>query len=256
MVHDLLRYRALLRNLVAKDLKLKYRDSLLGVAWSLIHPLLMLAVYTVAFRFMMRVRVDNYPYFLLAGLLPWTFFAGSLVASTHAITANANLIKKVYFPRVVLPIATVLFSFCQLLLGLLVFLPALALISQVPLRASALLFAPLLLLHLLFTIGLAMFLAAATVLFRDVAHLAEVLLPLLFWITPVVYPIAMVPHRLQPLFKTAPLSAFAIAYQDVLVGGRVPDGLVLVAVCAWPVVALAGGHAFFRRHSLTFAEQV
>src|SRR5204862_4614484 len=89
VVHDLLRYRALLRNLVATDLKLKYRDSLLGVVWSLIHPLLMLVVYPVAFRFMMRVRVDNYPYFLLAGLLPCTFFAGSLVASTHAITANA-----------------------------------------------------------------------------------------------------------------------------------------------------------------------
>src|SRR5262249_16672045 len=109
MLRDLIRYRSLLRNLVAKDLKLKYRDSVLGVVWSLLNPLLMLAVYTLAFKFVMRVRVEHYPFFLLVGLLPWTFFAASLLMATRAITTNANLIKKVYFPRTILPIATVLF---------------------------------------------------------------------------------------------------------------------------------------------------
>ena len=121
----LLHYRTLIKNLVFKDLKLKYRDSVLGVVWSLLNPLLLLVVYTVAFKIVLRVQTENYPYFLLSALLPWTFFSSSLIASTQSITGNANLIRKVYFPRETLPIATVLFAFSQLILALIVFLPAL-----------------------------------------------------------------------------------------------------------------------------------
>jgi ABC-type polysaccharide/polyol phosphate export permease len=98
-----LRYRTLVRNLVFKDLKLKYRDSVLGVVWSLLNPALLLIVYTVAFKVVLRVQTENYPYFLLAALLPWTFFSSSLTASTQSITGNANLIRKVYFPRETCP---------------------------------------------------------------------------------------------------------------------------------------------------------
>ncbi len=162
-VIQLLRYRTLVRNLVFKDLQLKYRDSVLGVVWSLLNPLLLLVVYTVAFKFILRVQTENYTYFLLAGLLPWNFFSSSLIASTQAITGNANLIKKVYFPRETLPIATVLFTFSQLLLALSVFLPALLLVSGVQLHWTAILFLPLLLFHVLFTLGLAFVLATCTV---------------------------------------------------------------------------------------------
>lgn len=110
----------------------------------------------------LRVPIDNYAYFLLVGLLPWNFFSSSLNASTQAITGNANLIRKVYFPWETLPIATALFTFFQLLLALAVFLPALVLISGVRLHWTALLFVPLLLLHLLFTLGVAFILATCT----------------------------------------------------------------------------------------------
>lgn len=242
--------------MVFKDLKLKYRDSILGIVWSLLNPLLLLVVYTVAFKFILRVQTEHYSYFLLAGLLPWTFFASSLIGSTHAITGNANLIKKVYFPRETLPIATVLFSFAQLLLAWVVFLPALLLVSGLRPHWTAGLCIPLLLLHLLFTLGLAFILATCTVFFRDVAHLTEVALVLLFWMTPIIYPVSMAPASLQFFFKLSPLAAFAIAYQDVLFWGRVPEALVLATVLGWTGAALLGGYALFHRFSPAFAEVV
>lgn len=255
-VVQLLRYRALVKNLVFKDLKLKYRDSILGVVWSLLNPLLLLVVYTVAFKSILRVQTENYPYFLLAGLLPWNFFASSLTASTQAITGNANLIKKVYFPRETLPIATVLFTFSQLLLALAVFLPALLLISGVRPHWTAILFIPLLLFHVLFTLGLAFILATCTAFFRDVAHLTEVAVVLLFWMTPIVYPATMAPEKLQLFFKLSPPAAFAIAYQDVLFWGRLPEELVLATLLGGTFAALLGGYALFHRFSPAFAEQV
>ena len=255
-VRELLRYRSFIKNLVFKDLKLKYRGSVLGVLWCLVNPLLILGVYTLAFQWVLRVQTENYPYFLLVGLLPWTFFSGSLLASTGSIIGNAHLIKKVYFPRETLPVATVLFNFAQFLLALSVFLPALILFSGVTLRWSALLFFPLLLLHLVFTIAVALILSALTTSFRDVAHLTEVTLPLLFWVTPIIYPVTMAPEPLRVFFKVSPLAAFAVAYQDVLVRGVVPEGLVIGSLVGWTVGMLFVGQAVFRWYSPTFAEAV
>jgi ABC-2 type transport system permease protein len=253
---EVVRFRALIKNLVFKDLKLKYRDSVLGVVWSLLNPLLMLLVYTLAFKLVLRVPTENYAFFLLAGLLPWTFFASSLTASTQVIVRNAGLIRQVYFPREVLPIATVLFTFSQLLLALAVFVPALLWVSGGRLSWPAVLVVPVLLLHLLFTLGIAFILALSTVFFRDVAHLTEVTVVLLFWLTPIIYPVTMAPAQLQVFFKLSPLAAFAMTYQDVLFWGRLPEGVVAAAVLGWTAAALLGGYALFRRFSGNLAEEV
>jgi len=256
MLAELVRYRAFLQNLVLKDLKLKYRDSTLGVAWSLLHPLLLIVVYTVAFKYVMRVDMEAYAYFLLIGLLPWSFFASSLMASTGAIVANGGLIRKAYFPREILPIATVIFCFVQLLLALVVFLPALVLISGVELRWTAALFPPLLLLHMGFTVGIGFILSALTTAFRDVAHLTEVALVLLFWMTPIVYPARMAPPELRLFFSASPLAAFATAYQDLLFWGRLPAGHVAATLLAWTVALLIVGRWVFASYSPSFAEEV
>jgi len=255
-IRAVLRYRSFVRNLVFKDLKLKYRDSALGVVWSLLNPLLTLAVYTLAFKYIMRIQIEHYPYFLLAGLLPWHFFGGALLASTGAIVGNAHLIRKVYFPREALPVATVLFAFAQLLLALAVFLPALILVSGVSVHWTVLLLPVLLLTHVGFVIGLAFALSAVTTSFRDVAHLTEVAILLLFWLTPIVYPVTMAPATLQVFFTASPLAAFAIAYQDLLFWGRVPGAGVVATVLGWSAVALVCGHRIFRWYSPGFAEAV
>jgi lipopolysaccharide transport system permease protein len=257
MVREPFRYRALVKNLVLADLKLKYRGSVFGVLWSLLHPLLLLSVYTFAFRYIVRIQMENYAFFLLAGLLPWTFFSGSLQASTASIIGNANLIRKVYFPRELLPVATVLFNFAQLLLGLVVLVPVLLLLSRAPVRVEVLaLFPSLLLLHLLFTIGFALMLSAVTTYFRDVAHFTEVALILLFWVTPIIYPVDMVPPSFELLFAVSPFAAFAIAYQDLLFWGRVPGPGVVATIFGSTAVALAGGYTVFQRLSPGLAEEV
>lgn len=256
MLAELVTYRHFVKNLVFKDLKLKYRDSVLGVVWSLLNPLLMLLVYTLAFKVVLRIQMEHYAYFLMVGLLPWTFFSGAVLSSTTTITGNASLMKKVYFPRETLPIATVLFNFAQFLLALAVFLPSLALLSGITLGWTALLFIPVVLLHLAFTIGVAFGLSALTASFRDLAHLTEVALLLLLWVTPIMYPVTMAPPELQLLFRASPLAAFTIAYQDVLFWGRVPDALVVGPMVGWTVAALVGGQAIFRWQSPVFAEEV
>jgi ABC-type polysaccharide/polyol phosphate export permease len=255
-LRGLFRYRALVGNLVAKDLKLKYRDSLLGLFWSLLHPALMLITYVFAFKVVLRVRAENYPYFVMAGLLPWTFFASALTASTQAIVGNAGLIRKVYFPREILPLASVLFAFTQLLLALAVFLPALILISGIGVSWKMALVLPVLLLHLAFTLGLAFPLAAVTVHLRDVAHLTEVMLPILFWVTPIVYPIDMVPATLQGWMKLSPLALFALTYQDVLFRARLPEWELIAPVIGWSAATVGVGYLVFRRFSPTLAEDV
>ena len=255
-IHTLFRYRTLVRNLVTKDISLKYRGSFLGLVWSLLNPALMLVVYTFAFKIVLRVQTENYLYFIMAGLLPWTFFASALTASTQAITGNAGLITKVYFPRAILPFASVLFSFTQLMLAFAVFLPALLLISGIHPSWEMVLIVPVALLHLIFTVGLAFVLAAATVHFRDVAHLTEVLLPLLFWATPIIYPIDMVPETLQDWVKLSPLALFAIAYQDILLQARLPEWGLIVRVVVWSAATVGIGYLIFRRFSATLAEEV
>ncbi len=155
----LFRYRFLLGSLVAKDLKLKYRGSFLGFARSLLKPALMLATYIFAFKIVLRVQTENYPYFVMAGLLPWIFFAGARRTSTQVIVENAGLIRRVYFPREILPIASVLFAFTQFLLALAVFLPTLMIVSGIDPSWRMALVLPVLVSHLVFTLGLAFALA-------------------------------------------------------------------------------------------------
>jgi lipopolysaccharide transport system permease protein len=242
--------------MVVKDLKLRYQASVLGFLWSMLNPLLMLGLYTVVFARIMRVQMENYTFFLFSGLMPWTFFSGSLMASTSSILGNAGLIRKVHFPHETLPFATVLFNFAQLVLALVVVVPGLVLMTGAHLTGVALLAIPLLLLHFVFTVGIAYALSALTTVFRDVAHFTEIALLFLFWTSPILYTAEMAPHPLQVWFRLSPLAGFAVAYQDLLVHHRLPSGEVFVTLIFWTVAALLLGHAVFRRLSASFAEAV
>jgi len=257
LLRDLFAYRTFIFNMVLKDLKLRYQASILGFLWSMLNPLLMLVVYTIVFSRVMRVTTEgNYTFFLFSGLMPWTFFSGALVASTDSVVGSAGLIRKVQFPHETLPVATVLFFFAQLGLALLVVVPGLVLITGATMTAVAWFAVPLLLLQLLFTIGVALGLAALTTVFRDITHLTDVVLMVLFWGTPIVYPAKMAPEGLQAWFRFSPVSGFIEAYHALLVRHRLPDAGALALLVVWTVVALVAGRALFRRLSPTFAEAV
>jgi lipopolysaccharide transport system permease protein len=250
------RYRHLIRNLVLKDLKLKYRGSVIGFAWSLANPLLMTVIYTFAFTRIMRVGAEGYVFYLMLGLLAWTFFASSAAMSTGAIADNGGLVKSVRFPRAILPISTVLFNLVQYILTVLVFLPLMLVYYQVPLAAPMLLFPVFIALQALFTIGLALILATATAFFRDVRHLVDVALAALFWLTPIVYDLSRLPDRLRHAILLNPLTSYVGAYQEIFYYRRWPEPAIWIAAIGYAVVTLALGLWLIVRHEDSFAERI
>jgi ABC-type polysaccharide/polyol phosphate export permease len=255
-LRGLFQYGHLLRNLVVKDLKLKYRGSVLGFVWSLANPLLMIAVYTVAFTYILRIRTPGFVFYLMLGVLAWTFFANATAMSTGSIVDNGGLARSVWFPRAILPIASVLFNFAQYLLTVAVFLPVLMVLYQVPPAAPMLAYPAFLVLQLLFTIGVALLLAVGTALFRDVRHLVEVALAVLFWATPVVYETAQLPARLRSLILLSPLSPYVTAYHDVFYYRRWPSPETWGLAFVYAAVALMAGLWLMTRHEDQLTERI
>lgn len=255
-VLGLVKYGHLLRNLVIKDLKLKYRGSVLGFIWSLANPLLMIAVYTVAFTFILRIRTPGFVFHLMLGLLAWTFFANAVAMSAGAIADNGGLVRSVWFPRAILPIATVLFNLAQYILTILVFLPVLMALYRVPPAAPMVAYPVFVLLQTAFTMGIALVLAVGTAFYRDVRHLVEVALPVIFWMTPVVYQIDVLPERVRQIVMLMPLSPYVTAYHDVFFYRRWPDGSTWLLAVAYAVIALAVGLWLMTRVEDRLTEQV
>jgi ABC-type polysaccharide/polyol phosphate export permease len=250
------RYRELLRNLVLKDLKLKYRGSVFGFVWSLANPILMVTVYTIAFTFILQVRQEGFVFLLLLGLMNWGFFSSSAIMSTGAVVDAGGLIKSVAFPRAILPVATVLFNLAQFLLTIGVFLPLALAIFRVPLSPAMLLFPVLLVLQILFVVGVALALSTVTAFFRDVRHMIEIGLSLMFWTTPILYQYQSVPEALRLPILLSPLSPFVVAYQQVFYGGRPPDLPVWLAILSYSFGMFVLGASLFVTYEDRLAEQV
>ncbi len=252
----IIHYRNLIRQLVLKDLKLKYRGSTLGFVWSLLNPLLMVIIYTIAFRYIIGVRGSGFVSLLLIGILAWTFFAASTGMSAGAIVDNGGLLKTVSFPRAVLPIATVMFNLAQFLLTAAVFLPLLALIYGTPPRAPALLFPIFVLLQLLTTVGVALAVATGTAFFRDLRHLLDVALAMMFWTTPIVYDFRVIPDNWRWPVLLSPMSPYVLAYQNILHHGTWPPLEVWALAIAFAVVWSIGGALLFARFQDSFVERI
>lgn len=249
------KYRELLRNLVRKDLKVRYQGSALGFAWSLITPFAMIIIFSVAFTFILRIHLENFTLFLVAGLLPWNFFSAAAMTSTDAITSNSNLIKKIYFPREILPVSTVLFNFIHFLLALLVFLPVMVFL-EAPFDLQFLALPLVLALHLGFAIGIAFFLSSTTVFLRDIRHLTDLGLMALFWLTPVVYDITMVPDQYVNIYRLGPVTPFIVAYHDIIYWGLWPARGTWLLMVAWTMATLIVGRTLFRFLQGRFAEEL
>ena len=256
VVTSLYSYRELLKNLVLKDLKLKYRGSVFGFLWSLANPLLMIVVYTLAFTYILRIRGEGFVFYLMLGQLGWSFFAGSAAMSTGAIIDNAGLLKSVAFPRAILPISTVLFNLAQYLLTISVFLPVLMYWYQVPLAAPMLLFPAVLALQALFTVGVALILSTLTAFFRDVRHLLDVALAMLFWTTPIMYELQHVPERLRLLILLSPASSFVVAYQKLFFYREWPEASLWAVAATYAVGAFIVGAALMLVFEDRFTEQL
>jgi ABC-type polysaccharide/polyol phosphate export permease len=249
-VRALLAYRDLIAVLVARELKVRYRRSSLGFLWTMLQPLLMMLVLQVVFSAVFRFELPhgNYPVFALAGLLFWNFFSQSIVASMNSLRGNAGLLRKVPLPREVFPIATVLAGVVHLLLAL-VPLFAILLYTGHPLR-PALLFVPVaVLMAAAFTLGAGLLLSPLAVFFSDTVEMVGVLLATMMYLTPVIYPMTIVPDRYLPLVRFNPVRSILEVFRDPIYLAKVPPLSHLMVASGIALIALAVGATVFRRSS-------
>ncbi|HEU4520991.1 MAG TPA: ABC transporter permease [Thermoanaerobaculia bacterium] len=258
----LYRHRQLIAALTARDLKARYRGSILGYFWSLANPLLLLAIYTIVFTVFLQARLDvqPYPLFLFAGILPWTFFAAAVLESTSSISSNADLIKKVMFPAEALPLVVVFSHLVHFALAIPVMLAALViftLMGQATVTVNILLVPFLMLLQTFFVAGIAMMVASASVLFRDLRDIIANLLQLGFFITPIIYPIEEITSRpLRAILRVNPMTPFVVSYQDLLFYGRLPNLSDTLLMIGYAVASMTLGLIVFDRLRDTLAEAI
>ncbi len=257
----LFRYRALIQSLTARELKARYRGSLLGVVWSFINPLLLLLIYTFVFTVVLPgarpPELEPFALFMFCGILPWSWFSSSLLESSNVLIAGGNLIKKVLFPAEVLPITTVLAGLAHFFLGLPI-LAAFLIYYRADIAATDLAWFPVIvLIQLLLTLGLALIVSALTVHFRDIRDLLANLLTLWFFATPIIYPISQAPAAVQRVLNLNPFTHLAVAYQEVLFRpGRFAEWPRLLLVGAASIGVFFLGYLLFDRLRDTFAEEV
>lgn len=270
------RSRDLLRNLISKELKVRYKGSALGFAWSLLTPLLMAAVFTVVFATFLRIPFGNgnFTVFFLAGYLMWQFFQNSVTASAGSIIANGSLITKVYFPRELIPFSLVISQGVHLLLALLATTPLFLYYrgfhpELVPLIVVALLLVGV------FTTGVSMLFGALTVKFRDLTELLQVMMTTWFYMTPIIYSIETIRgsaangEQVVRLIRLNPMTWFAELFHTLLYGIALPtadgsphplpqnpDAITWLFCLGWAVVAFTAGYLVFRRSASTFAKEV
>jgi ABC-type polysaccharide/polyol phosphate export permease len=250
---SLFRYRELIGVLVAKQIKLRYRGSVLGFLWTLLNPLLLMTVYTLVFSVYFRLDMDKYPAFLFTGLVPWLWFASSVQQGVTCILDGAGLVTRSQFPAEVLPVVTLTANLINFLLTL-PLLFGLLMVFHVTLGPAVLVLPILIALEYLLALACVLALSALNVHFRDLQHLILHGLMVLQFLTPVFYPLSLIPEWLRPWALLNPLTVLVSAFHDVLFFNRLPPWPPLLALLAFTAVILSVTSAMFMRYKHTFAE--
>jgi ABC-type polysaccharide/polyol phosphate export permease len=269
-IQELFTYRNLLRKLVARDLRVRYKNSVLGILWSWLNPLFMMVVYTVVFIFMRRtdngiVPSREFPVFILCALLPWNFFSSAVMGSITSIVSNAPLVKKVYFAREILPLSVVLSNLANFGISLMILVPML-LFFRIRLTAWVLMLPIIAAVQVCLITGIAFFLSTLNVFYRDTRAIMDVVMMAWFFLTPIIYPIDILPRSREILGITLdihrwtrilnPMASLVAAYRDVLYYGRLVglDFLARTALTSFAVLVI--GYAVFFKFSPRFGEEV
>ncbi|MEA5593352.1 ABC transporter permease [Rivularia sp. UHCC 0363] len=245
----------LLRELVNRDIKLLYKRSVLGIAWTLINPLLQLAVFAFVFQLVLPVNVPHYSSFVFTGLLVWNWFQSSIFQATGVIINSRPLIRQPGFPTPILPVVTVTTGLIHFILALPVLI-IFILIDGIQLT-PLILFLPILqALQFALTVTISYLLAALNVTFRDTQHTIGVLIQLFFYLTPIFYDITAVPESYRSLYLINPMANIVTAYRDILINGTQPNWLALLLLAVSISVILPVGYFYFKRQSARFVEEI
>lgn len=248
-------YREMLRNLIRKDLRMRYKGSALGFLWTFINPLLMLSIYVAVFSFIMKADIPHFPLFILTALLPWNFFSQSVTGGARSLIHHAELLKKVYFPREVIPLSVVGSNLINYLLTLIILIPALGL-DGIALTVKLSAFPLILLTQILLILPIALLAAILTVYLRDLEHILGVLMTIGFYLTPVLFPLSLIPESYRAVFEHNPMTRIVDAYRAVFLYGQWPDFASLLWMLLILVFVNIAAFRLFARLQQRAAEEV
>jgi len=251
----LLRYRELLYFLILREVKSKYKQTVLGVAWAVLQPLSLMIVFTVVFSLFARLPSDGVPYALFSycALLPWQFFAGVLGRGVGSLLSNQVLVQKVYFPREIIPFAVVASAVVDFLVGATLFL-ALLWFYHVQWTVLTLLVIPVFLIQLFFLVGLVLILSPLNVFYRDIGFVIPMVVQVWMFATPIIYPLSLVPERLRPYYLLNPMAGVIDAYRKLLLHGTAPEPTSLIIAAVVSCLTLTAGLLYFKRVEFRLAD--
>lgn len=255
-LREVWRYRELLRGLIVRNLKVKYQRSMLGFIWTLLNPLLTIAVLTVVFTYFIRIGVEHYWAFVFSGYFVWNFLLQMLSSATYILAEHAPLRRSVAFPSEVLVLATAASRLVEFAVEMAIAVLLLILVHHGHVPASFALLPLLILIQVLLAIGLALPIATLSVFYSDVQHAIPIILLMLFYLSPVFYPATLVPPSLQPFYFLNPIAGLLTLFHDTLYGGGWPSPALLVSVALAAIGLCAIGYAIFNRYKRLFAEIV
>lgn len=255
-IKEIYEYRTMISSLIKRDLRGRYKGSALGFAWTFLNPILQLVVYTVVFSSIMRAGIEDYYLFLFVALIPWLFFSTSVAGGANSIVSQKEMVKKIYFPREILPISYVT---CQLVNMLLTFIVVFAVLitSGKGISLYACLFLPIIIFaEYILAISIAMVASAVTVYLRDMEHILAILTMAWQFLTPVMYSIDMVPQKMRPVFNMNPMTPIIVAYRDIFYYKKAPEVGTLLHGFILSVIMLFFGCLIFEKLKKHFAEEM
>lgn len=252
---NLYEYRELLKSSIKKDVGGKYKNSVLGVLWTFLYPLLQIAVYAIVFPLIMRSNMENYTVFVCCGLIPWNFFSTAISRSSFTMIENGNILKKVYFPREILPISVVTSEAVNFVISTIIIL-AFVLGTGMGLTWYVIFYPVILLIQYILLIGISLFVSSITVYFRDLQHFIGIALQLLFYATPIVYATNIIPESYQWILRLNPMTFIIDGYRSIFYYQQQPDFISLGITLLVSLILCVVGYLLFSKLQKRFAEEL
>jgi len=255
-LHELWEYRDLLYSFISRDIKVRYKQTALGAAWAIIQPLFMMIVFTLAFGKLAKIPSDGIPYplFSYAALLPWTLFAEGITRSTNSMITNSNIMTKVYFPRLIMPISGVLSPLIDFAIAFIILLGMMLYYGFLP--TANLIFLPaFIILGLVTSLGVGLWLSALNVKYRDFQYTVPFIIQLWLFASPVVYPSSLLPEPYRMIFGLNPMAGVIEGFRWALLGTNPPGNLIIVSLLMVSALLISGAF-YFKRMERTFADVI
>ncbi len=253
---ELYDYREMVFSLVRRDQRGRYKGTVLGFLWTFFNPLLQLVVYTIVFSFIMRMGIEKYYIFLIVALVPWIFFSGTINGGCVVILGSADMVKKIYFPREVLPLSYTISSFVNMLYSFIAVFVVLF-VTGYGVNLKALLYFPIIMvIEFVMALGMALIFSALTVYLRDLQHIMGIVTMAWQFLTPIMYSEEMIPEEMRVFWRFNPMTAVIIAYRDILYYKQAPQLGTLVEAAVFGLILVVVGELLFRKLQRNFAEEL